>query len=473
MKNFMTALGPSTCYMEQRSFDNIIADVNDDNIDKGQCHHFSIREYVRQRQMSNAIFCSLSDEDINSSLVTTKTYQQWNCESCLDKLDLLYNRTPARTLNVPEHAVHKELSQEKGSAKCHSPSSYNEESTEVDRAINDLYESTPINQENGSAKYLPPSWGNKESTDAPIVNDKNMIQTYKRRKNTKVHDFINDSSFVDCKDRSESTRAGNSKEKHVTSIMQPDAGLLRQGVCLSEGNIPYTTKQQQQFQHLNNEVSLGNATEDEEDDCVITSVNHVSTRLLSGESHNQYNGENFTSYRDDTNLSGSFPPTMDISGRYQHPQNFSKPFCPVPRIGVLSLTLQKEVATYSESCGTQSGYRLGMSEEESPCQMYRGGNLALSSSQQVPANCSPQHLGYATSVAIPEPAGESSHSTKGKSKMVDDPSDKSSEQDMCVSSVSVSLSVAMNAALRGRSSRLEDERVHQCVYFYIVISVVV
>jgi hypothetical protein len=76
-----------------------------------------------------------------------------------------------------------------------------------------------------------------------------------------------------------------------------------------------------------------------------------------------------------------------------------------------------------------------MYDEEAPCQIYRGESLAFSSSQQIPANCSPQHLGYATSVAIPEPARESSHSTKGKSKMVDDPSDKSSEQDMCVSNI--------------------------------------
>jgi hypothetical protein len=31
------------------------------------------------------------------------------------------------------------------------------------------------------------------------------------------------------------------EEKHVMSIMQPDAGMLRQRVRLSEGNIPYTT----------------------------------------------------------------------------------------------------------------------------------------------------------------------------------------------------------------------------------------
>lgn len=655
MKNFMTAPGSSTSYMEQRSSDHIIAVANDNNIDKGQCHHFSIREYVRQMQLSNSTFCSQYDKHINSSLVTTKTLRQWNCESCQDELDLLYNRTPSRTLNksarVPEHAVRKELSQEKGSAKCHSPSSYNEEPTEVDRAVNDFFKSIPINQENSSAKYLSPSWGNKGSADAnPIVNgldeasssnpdgtkrmpsnvdfmddthppdtcqkikekkekndkekleflhgepmlgrskkgnsvkslpvkrkdethanlhdiDKNVIKTYKRRKNTKVHDFTNDSSFVDCQDRSESNRAGNSKEKHVISIMQPDAGLLCPGVCLSEGNIPYTTNimdgdesmqnngvyhtpcssenelecskvylskvspgkseqaqrkttqdedkcvilsvneastrvqseksnpefsqlEQQQNRHLhnelslsttedgeedcviisvevwtrlqsgklqnhlskkqsqnpeftglqkhlNNEVSLGKVTEDEGNDCVISSVSDVSTRLQSGESHNQYNGENFTSYRDNIDLNVSFPPTMDISGSYEHSQNFSKPFRPVPRIGVLSLTLQKEVTTYSESCGTQSCYRLGMSEEETPFQMYRGENLAFSSSQQALADCSPQHLGYATSVAIPEPATESSHSTKGKSKMVD-PSDKASEQDICALSLSLS-----------------------------------
>ncbi|CAM0957339.1 unnamed protein product [Alopecurus aequalis] len=640
----MTAPGSSTCYMEQRSSDHIIADVNEDNIAKGHCHHFSIREYVRQMQMSNSMFCSLSGEHINSSLVTTKIYRQWNCKGCWDKLEPLYNTTPARTLNefaqVPEHTVRKELSQEKSSANCHSPSSYSNESTEVDRAINDFDESTPINQENGSAKYLSPSWGSEESADAnPIVNgtglddaspsnpdgtkktpsnvdfmddtnppdtcqnikdkkeinkekleflhgepmlerckkgnkvkslpvkrkdethaslhniDKNIFKTYKRRKNTKVHDFINESFFVDSQNRSESNRAGNSKEKHVLSIMQPDGSLLRPGVCLSEGKIPHTTNimdgdesigvyqtpcssenelecsmylsevspgkseqthrkttedaederaiisvkgastkvqseksnpefsqlEQQQSQHLHNELPQS-ITEDEKDDCVITSVkevstrlqsgklqNHlskeesqiphfmwsqhqqfqhlhnevplgnatedeydVSTRLQSGESHNQYNGENFTPYSDSTNLNGSFAPIMDISGKYQHPQNFSKPFRPVPRIGVLSLTLQKEVTTYSESCGTQSGYRLGMSEEETPCQMYRGENSS-SNSQEFLENCSPQHLGYVTPVSIPEAERGSSHSTKGKSKIVDQPS----EEDICALSLSL------------------------------------
>ena len=98
------------------------------------------REYVRQMQMSKSMSCSLSDEHINSPLVTAKTYRQWNCKGCWDKLEPLYNTTPTRPLNefarVPEHAVCKELSREKGSAKCHSPSSYNKESTEVDQAVN-------------------------------------------------------------------------------------------------------------------------------------------------------------------------------------------------------------------------------------------------------------------------------------------------------------------------------------------------
>lgn len=43
MKNFMITPGSSTSQMEQRSSDHIVPDVNDDNIDNGQCHHFSIR----------------------------------------------------------------------------------------------------------------------------------------------------------------------------------------------------------------------------------------------------------------------------------------------------------------------------------------------------------------------------------------------------------------------------------------------
>lgn len=43
MKNFMSAPGSSTSPMEQMPCDHIVSDVNDENIDEGQCHHFSIR----------------------------------------------------------------------------------------------------------------------------------------------------------------------------------------------------------------------------------------------------------------------------------------------------------------------------------------------------------------------------------------------------------------------------------------------
>jgi hypothetical protein len=154
---------------------------------------------------------------------------------------------------VPEHAVHKELSQEKGSAKFHLPCSYNEESTELDRAINgtcgslgEKLEFLPgermvgRSEEGNSVKSLPVKRKDETHANFHDVNQ-NVIKTYKRRKNPKVHDLINDISFVDCQDRSESSRAGNSKEKHVTSIMQADAGLLYPAVCLSEGKILYTT----------------------------------------------------------------------------------------------------------------------------------------------------------------------------------------------------------------------------------------
>ena len=96
------------------------------------------------------------------------------------------------------------------------------------------------NTKANSVKLLPVK--RKDESHAFLRNiDKNVFKTYKRRKNTEVHDSINDGSFVDCQNRSESSTAGNSKEKHVISIIQPDGGLLRPGVCLSEGNIPYTT----------------------------------------------------------------------------------------------------------------------------------------------------------------------------------------------------------------------------------------
>jgi hypothetical protein len=147
---------------------------------------------------------------------------------------------------VPEHAVHKELSQEKGSAKCHLPCSYNEESTELDRAINgtcgslgeklEFLPGEPMvgrSEKGNSVKSLPVK--RKDETHANFHDiNQNVIKTYKRRKNTNI-------SSVDCQDRSESSRAANSKEKHVTSITQADAGLLYPAVCLSEGKILYTT----------------------------------------------------------------------------------------------------------------------------------------------------------------------------------------------------------------------------------------
>lgn len=79
------------------------------------------------------------DQD-NSLLLSTKKFRRWNCRSCKDKLETSYYRTPASALigftQMPKHADGKELSQEKGSAKCRSPSSDKKESTEVDPVIN-------------------------------------------------------------------------------------------------------------------------------------------------------------------------------------------------------------------------------------------------------------------------------------------------------------------------------------------------
>lgn len=91
--------------------------------------------------MNDSNFRSLFDDHINSLLVTTKTFRRRYCESCRDKLEPLYNntRTPARMLNGVaqglKHDVRKELSQEKGSEECRSPS-YNIESMKVDRVVN-------------------------------------------------------------------------------------------------------------------------------------------------------------------------------------------------------------------------------------------------------------------------------------------------------------------------------------------------
>ncbi|XP_044322852.1 uncharacterized protein [Triticum aestivum] len=469
MKNFMITPGFSTSQMEQRSSDQIVLDVNDDNIDNGQCHHFSISGYVREMQMNDSNFRSLFDDHINSLLVTTKTFRRWYCESCRHKLEPLHNNTstPARMLNEfargLKHDVRKELSQETGSEECRSPS-YNIESMKVDRVVNDSYESTPINRRNGAAKCHSP-----------------VLKTYKRRKNTKVHEVINNSSFVEYQDTSgmastfahalPSSSSYNSEKAAQISIEPRNQSALnliqvngfRSILETKAGNMfdprmsgpltGYYTSDHMQGRHLHGSVDLWKHTCFTQ--CEVSTGNMPSRCLLpnSYHLHDQYDVENFIWYRDSNIINESCAPIMDISAKYQHPHCPSKPFRPVPRIGVLSPMLQKEVTTYSESCGTQSGYRLGMSEEEMPCQMYRGENSA-SSSQKFQAMYSPQHLGYVNSVGIPEllPERENSHSSKGKSKMVYS-SDKSAQQDIChVQAQALSLSgVATNAATRGRS----------------------
>lgn len=125
-------------------------------------------------------------------------------------------------------------------------------------------------------------------------------------------------------------------------------------------------------------------------------------------SHNQYSGPTYTSYRARSNINENFPQTMEFFPQYQHPQNFSKPFRPVPRIGVLSPMLQEEVTRCSENCGTQSGYRLGMPEAPTTFQVE---NLASLNSQKIPMNYNAQHLGSVTSIAIPEFLSEGQFST--------------------------------------------------------------
>jgi hypothetical protein len=109
--------------------------------------------------------------------------------------------------------------------------------------------------------------------------DKDIIQTYKRRKNTKVHDFTNDRTInIDLK-----ALELVIEEKHVMSIMQPDAGMRHQRVCLSEGNILYTTNNMDSDEIIqkNNGVYQNPRSSRMLEDVLIKGEDHVLPKVIN------------------------------------------------------------------------------------------------------------------------------------------------------------------------------------------------
>lgn len=104
------------------------------------------------------------------------------------------------------------------------------------------------------------------------------------------------------------------------------------------------------------------------------------TSSLCG-AHNQYiygsnlNGMGSASTSYGSNLNGRIPLTLEDLSRHPLQPNLHRPLRPLPRVGVLSSLLQKEIADWSESCGTQSGYKIGVSKGITSIDINRRGNV--------------------------------------------------------------------------------------------------
>jgi hypothetical protein len=102
--------------------------------------------------------------------------------------------------------------------------------------------------------------------------------------------------------------------------------------------------------------------------------NGIGSASTSYGSHNQYirsaspsygshlNGIGSASALYGSNLNGKVPLTLEDLSRPHFQQNLHKPLRPLPRVGVLSSLLQKEIANLPESSVTSSGYRIGASK---------------------------------------------------------------------------------------------------------------
>lgn len=105
-----------------------------------------------------------------------------------------------------------------------------------------------------------------------------------------------------------------------------------------------------------------------------SNLNGIGSASTSHGVHNQYvrpactsygshlNGIGSASASHGSNLNGKVPLTLEDLSRPRLHQNLHKPLRPHARVGVLSSLLQKEIANLPESCGTQSGYRIGVSK---------------------------------------------------------------------------------------------------------------
>uniref|UniRef100_K3XE32 Embryonic flower 1-like protein n=1 Tax=Setaria italica TaxID=4555 RepID=K3XE32_SETIT len=128
----------------------------------------------------------------------------------------------------------------------------------------------------------------------------------------------------------------------------------------------------------------------------------LRTQNLSSQyaQHNHYNASPSTSHG--SHLTEKVPLTLQDLARHQVEKNLHRPLRPHPRVGVLGSLLQQDIANWSESCGTQSGHRLGVSKGTTSFDMNRTGNYETLSSGMFSAGWNALQLGSGTSAANPE-----------------------------------------------------------------------
>uniref|UniRef100_A0A0A9FJ71 Uncharacterized protein n=1 Tax=Arundo donax TaxID=35708 RepID=A0A0A9FJ71_ARUDO len=148
--------------------------------------------------------------------------------------------------------------------------------------------------------------------------------------------------------------------------------------------------------------------------------------------HNQYKASSSTSYG--SPLNEKAPLTLQDLSRHQVQQNLHRPFRPHPRVGVLGSLLQQDIANWSENCGTQSGYRLGVTKGITSFDMNRKESFESLNSGMFSARWNALQLGSVSSAANPEYSlpryGAAQSWTRGDGKAVH-PLDKLVRKDIC------------------------------------------
>uniref|UniRef100_A0A0D9UYS7 Embryonic flower 1-like protein n=1 Tax=Leersia perrieri TaxID=77586 RepID=A0A0D9UYS7_9ORYZ len=147
--------------------------------------------------------------------------------------------------------------------------------------------------------------------------------------------------------------------------------------------------------------------------------------------HNQYKGSTSTLYG--SKLNGKVPLTLEDLSRRQLQPDLHRPFRPHPRVGVLGSLLQKEIANWSENCGTQSGYKLGVPKGITSHQMNRKEPFEALNSGMFSEKWNALQLGSVSSSAefLSTRNNITQSWTRGKGKMAHT-LDRFVRQDICV-----------------------------------------